>query len=57
MIVALVWLKESHPLLTDENGKKIRNKVEKESRKKSEGKFEDLLNKSDLSSREGERKS
>lgn len=44
MIVALIWLKESHPLLTDENGKKIRNKVEKESRMKSEGKFNDQLN-------------
>ena len=29
MIVALIWLKESHPLLVDENGKQIRKKVER----------------------------
>ena len=37
MLVALIWLKESHPLLVDENGKQIRKKVEQASTGSSEG--------------------
>lgn len=42
LIVAFIWLKESHPLLVDEDGRKIRNKVEKVEKvekRTSEGKF------------------
>ena len=28
MLIALVWLRESHPLLVDEEGNQIRRKVE-----------------------------
>lgn len=39
MIIAFIWLKESHPLLVDENGTKIRNKVEKVEKHTSEGRL------------------